>query len=261
MTKNDLNTRLFPSWSWAGWVGPVYYKDLANISERTISSVRWKQPEDLRTLYASGFGKDTLSWPSMDGWFRRVTPEGQPYYVRDGNPSRWFSHPVERFLHDPIPLERDTGVLHFSADKAPCDSWRLEDPGSSGSHVLRIFHRETGSQLGKVFMHVGYDPKEDYKLLKISSTTLTHGDKDPAWRMATAQFSGTPGEPPRNRLNMDISSASEWFDPAAYDPTICFCLYNVLMVVVEGGITYRVELGRSTFTLSTNLLFGISMFA
>lgn len=78
----------FPSWSWAGWVGPVYYRDLVNISERTVSCLRWRQPEDSRVLYASEFGKNTPFWPQHEDWLRQVTPEGRPYYIRrNGNPS------------------------------------------------------------------------------------------------------------------------------------------------------------------------------
>ncbi|KAK0640535.1 hypothetical protein DIS24_g9276 [Lasiodiplodia hormozganensis] len=119
-----------------------------------------------------------------------------------------------------------------------------DDPKSSGSNSLRIFHHTTGSQLGKVNMHMRYDPTQEYEFLKISSTTLAEGEKDPAWRGAKAQFSGIPGSPARNLLNMDTSSASEWFDPAAYDPTVCFCLYNVLVTVTRGEITYRVGIGK-----------------
>lgn len=118
------------------------------------------------------------------------------------------------------------------------------DPEASDSNTLRIFHHATGCQLGKVIMHVRYDSAEKYELLKISSTTLTDGEKDPAWNSGKAQFSGNPGDPAWNGVDMDTSSASEWFDPEAYDPSVCFCLYNVLVTVVRGSITYRVGIGK-----------------
>lgn len=244
-TADNRFQSLFPSWSWAGWVGPVYYKDLVNISERTISRVTWRQSEDGLALDSNGFGKNTPYWPPEYDWLRQVTPEGRLYYIRrNGNPSHWFCHPVARFIHDSVPLDRKTGHLIFSADKAQPVSWRMKRPEPSSSNTLRILHRKTGRQLGKVIMHMRYDPKEEYEYLKISSTTLTDGDKDPAWRDAKARFEGTPGGPALIRLNVDTSSASEWFDPEAYDPTVCFCLYNVLVTVMRGGVTYRVGIGK-----------------
>lgn len=272
-----------PSWSWTGWVGEVEYKGVVNLAQRTISAVTWPQPENPKPLKAEGFGKNTVDWPQVrpedstqtqrqdSGWLRQMSVDKQIYYLRkNGDRQHWFSHPVARFFHDPVPFDRTSGRLSLSADTVTSDKWDLEYIDATHGHGILIRHRNTGRLVGRVLGHLNASPADEsenesdfesvpgnlpfarrhpYKssslrFIKISQTTLNEDDKDPAWDDHEARFSGRPGEKSTNPGNMDTSSASNWFDPAAYDSTICWCLYNILMIQYQGSGWIRVGIGK-----------------
>jgi hypothetical protein len=82
--------------------------------------------------------------------------------------------------------------------------------------------------------------------VKISRTTLSAAD-DPAWDSETRRFAGQPGKPGINPESNTCPLEPE-FDQDMYDPNICWCMYNVLVVRFEGKVAYRVAVGRVYYT-------------
>jgi hypothetical protein len=77
-----------------------------------------------------------------------------------------------------------------------------------------------------------------HDFIKVSQTTLSHADSDPAWDGNTESYSGKPGGPPINPMP-PLEAEDELFDQTRYDPNICWCLYNVLMIEWQNGMAYR----------------------
>jgi hypothetical protein len=100
---------LFPSWSWAGWVGQVDYQ-----TGLAISGVKWKMSHLDPTVYCTS---DELRRPISDNseaWYRKEwsesgsyfhNPQGYPGELYDGS---WFEQqdPTSLFLH-PVAIETD----------------------------------------------------------------------------------------------------------------------------------------------------------
>ncbi|KAK7702521.1 hypothetical protein SLS57_011309 [Botryosphaeria dothidea] len=145
-----------------------------------------------------------------------MSVDKQIYYLRkNGDRQHWFSHPVARFFHDPVPFDRTSGRLSLSADTVTSDKWDLEYIDATHGHGILIRHRNTGRLVGRVLGHLNASPADEsenesdfesvpgnlpfarrhpYKssslrFIKISQTTLNEDDKDPAWDDHEARFS------------------------------------------------------------------------
>jgi hypothetical protein len=81
-------------------------------------------------------------------------------------------------------------------------------------------------------------------LIRLSQTTLKEGRDDPAWDSDRAEYCGRPGEPSINVFGMDTSGAEKLFDTSVYDPSICWCLYNVLAVKMQDKKARRIGIGK-----------------
>lgn len=92
----ETKAPLFPSWSWAGWIGEVGYlrrrqpfDDLCRVEWQCTDSkngkVRFCTSNDLR---APKYSSD------HDRWEYISHPQGTPYYYQHCNPNVWCLHPV-----------------------------------------------------------------------------------------------------------------------------------------------------------------------
>ena len=89
-----------------------------------------------------------------------------------------------------------------------------------------------------------------YSFIKLSRTTLTHTEEDPAWDEESHSFLGQPGG---DAINPDLADDNsfgrgtvkrEWFDPLIYNETMCWPMYNVLMIEWKGQIASRIGVGK-----------------
>jgi hypothetical protein len=83
----------------------------------------------------------------------------------------------------------------------------------------------------------------DFSFVKLSQTTLTHDEDDPAWDEATQSFAGEPGTPFTNKHFEPYKEDME-FDNKIFDSSICWCLYNVMMVEWKDGVGVRLGIGK-----------------
>jgi hypothetical protein len=223
-----------------GWIGPVEFLEIKNLSERTISKVKWLDPlNKLRELPDENFAPPSAEWTGRERWLRQALVDDQVYYTqKGGDRHHWFCHPMEPFFHDPIPINRDTCCLHISGLVArfqvvssknhPKDQRYLQVLGKRAAHAGTIILDGADSK--------SFEIPRQCILLIISQTTLKEGREDPAWDAGHAAYNGKPGSQAINAANMDITGAGEWFDPKEYDPSLCWCLYNVLLLeIVSAG--------------------------
>jgi hypothetical protein len=234
---------VFPSWSWVGWIGPVEFSDIKNLSERTISMVTWLDPlNKLKELPQESFGPPGDDWEGRERWLRQLSRDDQVYYTQRGSDGQhWFCHPMEPFIHDPIPIDRETGTLHLQGKVAEF-SMQIS---SRDKGVLFVCDKQ-GARAGAITMDEGIPEfvTQECTLIRLSQTTLKEGNDDPAWDLGRAGYFGKPGEPSKNFSSTVISGAEKLFDTKIYNPRICWCMYNVLVVEFDGSKARRIGIGK-----------------
>jgi hypothetical protein len=252
------NANHFPSWSWAGWVGRFDFGWYGNESEKTASRVEWLSADGSDIPFEPEFtGMPEYSWPHWGLWERHVG-DGQfiCYTRKDGDAERWFCHPIPDPVEgQPAPVDFQTGQLHLRAKIAKltvtakhsrrwCQSPKC-DEGLHDKCELSIFDSD-GIRAGVVTLDgntfLKFIPGL-HEFISLSQATLSHADSDPAWDEETESYAGKPGGPPvSSRPLLDVED--EPFDQGRYDPNICWCLYNVMMIEWQDGVAYRVGIGQ-----------------
>lgn len=256
--RTSLHASAFPSWSWVGWVGRFELDWYSNLSERTQSRVIWLNANGTNLALESEWtGRPDPKWSQWPTWERHVA-EGQfVYYTKKGGDAEtWFCHPIpDLFDPQPSPINFQTGNLHLRAEIARLTvkethsgRWSESPSCKEGDHdkcELSILDSD-GIRAGIVYV----DGNTFRKLLpglhyfiKLSQTTFSHADSDPAWDENTESYSGKPGGPPINPMP-PLDAEDELFDQTRYDPNICWCLYNVLMIEWQNGMAYRAGVGQ-----------------
>lgn len=249
---------MFPSWSWAGWVGRIEFNWYANTSERTLSRVIWLEANESDLPVESEWtGIPKRTWPKWALWKRHVDTGEWVYYTRmDGDGDSWFCHPIpDRVDPQPSPVNSTTGHLRVLAEIAKLavtgkhsGRWSQNPKCDEGVHEmceLSIFDSD-GIRAGILFIDGNTFRRLSaglHEFIKLSQTTLSHGESDPAWDESTERYSGEPGHlsiNPRSPLDAE----DEPFDPSCYDLNICWCFYNVLMIEWQDSVAYRVGIGQ-----------------
>jgi hypothetical protein len=92
-SQTSTESYIFPSWSWIGWIGPVEFAEIKNLSERTISKVSWLDPlNKLKELPQEKFAAPLADWSGRGRWMRQVIPGDHVYYTQKaGDRHHWFS--------------------------------------------------------------------------------------------------------------------------------------------------------------------------
>jgi hypothetical protein len=236
----------FPSWSWAGWVGKVELCSNCNLSETSITRLKWIDGSDgVTPLCQESTGRPVASWPGWSDWKRHRFKNGlYEYFLRYGDETGvWYCHPVDPCSYSTTPLDTKSGLhLHLLADIA----------------IFKVVERERCEfdldildSEGFVVGHIRTDMgtrgvcAARQSFLKVSQTTLSDNPwQDPAWDPQSESFKGKSGAAPCNPRAYDESRFPKCeFDRNWYDWRICWCLYNVLMVEWRDGIAFRMGVG------------------
>lgn len=250
-----------PSWSWAGWIGHVEYPGTAEhekVFDRTISKVKWHMDTENAFLTCV----PAQSWHGWKDWRRVVVGELDDVryiHVKSG-PARWFAHPIAQ---QPWPVRPYSPFLECTAEVASLkltgehtDFWAENEVCEDGHQVchLKVFdqHDNLAGVVvmdGATFEHTSFS-KKSFAFVKISQTTLTALD-DPAWDPETKTFAGQPGKP---GINPEPAPplAEEEFDQDVYDCNVCWCMYNVLVIDVDGEVARRLAVGRIYYSVFDN---------
>ena len=83
----------------------------------------------------------------------------------------------------------------------------------------------------------------EFDFIKLSQRTYSIMDSDPEWDKEIVAYKGVPGSPAINPQEL-LGPDDEIFDQQVYDPNICWCLYNVLLVEWANRIAYRAGIGQ-----------------
>jgi hypothetical protein len=239
----------FPSWSWTGWVGPVQYgSDNKHLASQIINKLVWLDPLNrLSPLPAGDFSPPDPATLATNGWLRQVAPfNGEIYWTRrDGGQNHWYCYPIDPFIHNPIPIDRETGVLHLRTKMAVMNTQLARTSSEAVFDVLD----EKKVRAGRIVMDGGVQEARDtgaIRLMLHSQTTIMQGEDDPAWSHSTRAYSAKPNYEAELLSDAARSIANDIFDIGEYNPKICWCLYNVLVVKKAEGASAmrRVGIGK-----------------
>ena len=264
---------LFPSWSWAGWVGEVE----CNTHEQ-LSRIEWIEGNGERFSgkdfrYPTGANQDPARRLEYRvEWRAALEFTGAPYYYEKENPDQWFSHPTApeekrtlgpnlKSMTDHLLFEAETTANHnISLDHY----WPMSGISSQNctdeNHTacpLGLFDFD-GYQAGyvkvpgEVFLRFRDDiangtfiPNE-YEFVLISRGKISEqkdrGEEDPellvdsdAINMAKSHFPDRPSDTSRDGCG---------FNRQRYDATKPWCVYNIMLVEWIDGVAYRLGVGQ-----------------
>jgi hypothetical protein len=257
---------LFPSWAWAGWVGGVKY-----VADFVLSRVQWYDPNRNRHFTSNDIRGP--GYPLNDRWYQDIWTEIHPqpgeyrgygarHYEKDDS-SALFLHPIS------TPTEMDSRKnrtylgferLHFRALAS-----HFTITGEHSLNVRAIIHcteahhgicalnifNKSGIVVGTVQVPATATSSlqpGSYEFLRLSRTRLacdftSHNsiptDLDEALNEEGGCLVPTDG------VDHSISTKDYVdFDEGTFDINVPWCIYYVMLVQTEQGISRRVGLGK-----------------
>lgn len=262
-----------PSWSWAGWIGPVsYFESIINPAERLLVP-DWTQLSEIFPIKPGQWSKQE----NCPEWSRFFADYGATYAQStwNGNDLKGarFARPTLAHAAQIIGSDLLTGEgylkfdgqvasFRMTMDHLKHASIPISSRCTDNNHVacyLGVFD-DYGKQCGYVVV----DGKTSqtlrsglYDFVRLSQMTLTHTEDDPAWDEDTQAFSREPGKPGDTSKYEWFTASGKperelYFDNTVYNPTIAWCLYNVMMVEWKDGVGYRLGIGSMHITAWEN---------
>ncbi|KAG8533921.1 uncharacterized protein KY384_001662 [Bacidia gigantensis] len=258
---------LFPSWSWAGWQGPVECNTHENLSR-----IEWIENDRQRYSskefrYPKAVNQDATRREQYRAQWKGNLEDGVPYYWERDNPRLWFLHPTapeEQRTLGPN-LKRGTNYLVFEAETTEFNPSTVSDdhywpmslqsyrctkdkhimcplgmaasPGKVGGYVLVP---------GEIATTMKRDLKESlYALVMISRCKLdtqeSRGEGNPDLLIdseaTTMEEQSFPDRP-------HIDQSGGHFDQQRYDGEKPWCMYNIMLVEWIDGVAYRLGVGK-----------------
>lgn len=271
--RDSLNSaEIIPSWAWASWVGPIEYPELRNLAERTLS----QRIEQFAKVSCKMPPSEPAHWAKKDETqcgYRRQVVEGEIWYssrLMDNKKSAStgllcrpaYDYHQQDFDPDSFShiLTLRTSVADLCVTKqhvADYDHYfntpRCTTTSHQVCHLLITDSHRVKAGLVVVDGNTASSLQPGtFSFVKLSRTTNLHDDDDSAWDAETGAFAGVPGQPAINPdfepiTNPDPNKSSEelWFNSDAFDSSICWCLYNVMMVEWrEDGVGLRLGIGK-----------------
>lgn len=255
------NVPLFPSWSWAGWEGPVGYYSKNNA--RIASRVKWLDASSESHLFTTDDYRAPMENVDAEHWDIGINSTGVPYYFRAEEPDLWFLHPVAReqnrrplsFLSKSTDLKFLTLVASFSVTGEHNSGQVFSGAPfcENNSHTACPLSILTPERLVAGTVQIPAPLVKNlkwgvYDFVLLSRTSVTRGKG----------FEGDdPYPPPASEDSLHIPPLAQshslergllhdfpfGFDHTVYDKTKSWCLYNVMMVEWNGEVASRIGLG------------------
>ncbi|TPX18490.1 uncharacterized protein E0L32_011603 [Thyridium curvatum] len=266
--------KTFPSWSWAGWVGPVRYQkkdSFTNMGECTASQCLVEASGGVQLCH-------TVECPTKDReasmvgatgevWQRHVDEDTLGAYytlqpespdaeaIRYPRPLRLVGDPEARLLaaDKEGTLTIQGKVAEFRLTDQHTDMFVLRSGCDNGRHLLchlAVFNSH-GNVAGTVFVDGSFVPylkDKTHSFLALSRTTLNRTDVDPSWDDDEQYFrswhhpeSGTVADPDSYE-----SYNREPFDLRIFKDYKYWPVFNVLLLSApdEDGKVERLGIGK-----------------
>ncbi|KAI4231922.1 MAG: hypothetical protein L6R40_007577 [Gallowayella cf. fulva] len=259
------NLPLFPSWSWAGWVGEVSCNTKENLSR-----IEWVEADGKRCSgkdyrYPAGVNADVFKRLAYRVTWRGSLHSGVPYYMEKAKPESYFFHPTapEDERRQGPNLKLGTDYLVFEAEinedtdafqiGGHYETWALyRNKCTKDTHVVcPLVIRDADGDVagyvkvpGEITMQLS--STKSYKLVNISRTKKYEqegrGEGNPDLLVdaddVTMEKQSFPGRP-----DVETANDSSACDQRRFDTEKPWCLYNVMLVEWVDLIAYRVGVG------------------
>ncbi len=255
---------LFPSWSWAGWIGKISHS-ATSFDLLSVPRVKWVDTS-LDSTRDNTFSADEYraeakeTSASEEPWYRgQSKAEGRFYYFQSTKPDAWFLHPTAREERRKFRsrLKPNTACLQFYALTArfKITGWHMPNTGVVGARACKG-DRHTICPLAI------YDD-DDYVVGTMNVPASIAGQIEPGnHEFICLSRSAKPGDivrldlpPPRDDFKdlppgpqsfpdePPLEESHQDFDCQRCNPRKQWCLYNVMMVEWRGENASRVGLG------------------
>ena len=250
----ETHRPLFPSWSWAGWIGEVKYSWTKHQVD-DVSRVEW-QCMDLDKESIRFCTSDELrspSWVDHDRWHYVPNDKGPPHYHHPDKPDLWCLHPVapkEERSNFRL-LQPGSHVLLFRAYTAvfrisSTSFYSLGVPLNDQldfTHSLAIFGSD-GFIAGRVFVPrqvMGTARSSSYQeFVCLSRRRRNLRDDGP---VPGDEFKAISDQVTLYPHNTSQDAFEAEFDHRRYNMHMPWPLYNVMMIARDGDLTERIALG------------------
>lgn len=270
----DTGKPLFPSWSWAGWVGPVCYRWSRHLLD-DVSRVQWFDVGALRDEDRF-FTSEEHRFPSLDEHQKSLwqyvigSDRDVPYYFEAANPDLFFLHPTILENKRPLRTRLKPGShelrfkafaanfivtgQHVSLDKDPVARCSPESVGEL--HILcplAIFDKD-GFVAGIVYVPGSIASSLKVGSFEFVSLSRRRGESsDTNFMRVYKSFRECHYPGPASDFQNVPSSvtiypgqsplSADGFNSGRYNKYKPWPLYNVMMIERNGGIAYRLGLG------------------
>ncbi|TVY24045.1 hypothetical protein LHYA1_G007083 [Lachnellula hyalina] len=280
----ETGKSMFPSWSWAGWMGPVRFHQ-----EEKLSRVKWVDEsgeiftsDEYRAPTSADTKEKMLEW--RNEWVEKRTSSGFRYFHHSSDPDSWFRNPTapEAERRPEAQCAPETGHLRFWAKtddlKFPADWQPPKDTGNSPLWELKLADKK-GYNFGYFRVPVELLPTlgmrgKSYGIVIITRSRHSHSHKEiravkkePLEKPPTLYSGdGAELEKPWSEKSLEEyddekeitneenffpdeldSQDAMWdlgFDRRRYDAYKPFPLYEFLAVEYIEGIAYRIGIGK-----------------
>lgn len=251
---------LFPSWSWAGWVGEIRYPWSKHLID-DVSMVEWQYTDGVHRQI--GFcNSSELRAPKSrtNSTWEYVGPpiHRTPYYYRPEEPNLWCLHPVaaKDKRHDRILIQPNHHYLTFKAYVATlCISTTHTDfnldPVASctpNAHILcpvSILDND-GFAAGTIYLP-GHEStillNQKYEIVCLSRRRSDSDDGRLPPPAPEDGFKDTPRHVTIYPVGQSLQVARMPYDPRRYNMHKPWPLYNVMLIRREKDVAHRVAIG------------------
>lgn len=255
---------IFPSWSWAGWVGKVRCNTKENLSRIEWVGDDGKKFTSKACRYPKGVYQDPVKRILYRCEWKGALENGVPYYWEKKNPNQYFLHPTaledERMIGphlkpgtDHIVFEAEVtrafeiGLGHYlsmaiymhkcTPENHTVCPLALRDPDQYIAGYVLV--------PGDVYTELSSD--KHYEVVRISRaknfSQKDRGEGNPdllidseATTLDKTHFPNAP--------DINTSRNGYGFDEQRFDSDKSWCLYNIMLVELREDVAYRVGVGR-----------------
>jgi hypothetical protein len=269
------DSKEFPSWSWAGWNGPVRYAmrdSMSNLCECSVSQATIESSNDVR-LCSEISDVERREEDIIGEWKRFLDEETLAIHYTVSDAQYQYPRPLAALAEDEILMlaQEDTGVLKIHAmtasfllSKTHTKMFVLWSTCREGRHQqchLSVLD-EKSRVAGTVFVDGRIAPQlqnRKHKFLALSRCTLNRLDIDPSWDDETNSFrswthpsSGVRGGTEDYLENIrgikngtEKRRQKEHFDEEHFNDHVFWPVLDVLLLSEpQNGIVERVGIGK-----------------
>ena len=253
--NSESQEPLFPSWSWAGWIGEVAYRWTKHQLD-DLSRVEWQctESECGQPRFCTSNELRAPKYGDHDHWEYVNHLRGTPYYYQHHSPDIWCLHPVapKHTRSSYTLIQPGSQQLIFAAYTAffrisslyptsPCDI------AEEGPVLWRhnIFDKD-GFRAGTIVVPVrlnGNLKREHQEFVCLSRRRYNQLDDGPCTEGPEEEIKSIPHQATLYPYSNSAESEMDDFDHRRYNMYKPWPLYNVMMIGWDNGVASRIAIG------------------